>query len=282
MKVKIGLIQMSMEQEVNKNIEKAMNQIKNAAKKGANIVCLPEIFTSPYFPQIENANAKDHAIEIPSILTNQLSALAKELKIVLVAGSIFEKNEGKFYNTSLVYDTDGKLLGKYRKMHIPHDPSFYEQNYFEKGNLDYQVFDTKFGKIAPAICYDQWFPEVARILALKGAQIIFYPTAIGTVKGVEEVEGDWQTAWRIAQMGHAVVNGIIVAAVNRTGSEGEMNFWGGSFITQFGKLFNKITNQEEIIICEVDLSLNDKIKQGWRFFKERRPETYKEITKKVQ
>ncbi len=276
MKVKIALIQMSMTANLEDNLKKALANISTAAKLGANIVCLPELFTSPYFPNQQKAKADHYLEQVPGKTTETLAKAARDLGVVVVGGSIYEKDGSKKYNTSFVIDADGKLLGKYRKVHIPHDPSFYEQNYFEKGNLGFQVFETKYGKIAPLICYDQWFPEAARTVALMGAQIIFYPTAIGTVDGVEQSEGNWQEAWRAVQRGHAIANACVVATVNRVGKEGSSNFWGGSFIySQFGTLLIHGSNDEEFVMAEVDLSLSDEVKKGWRFFEERRPDVYK-------
>ena len=169
-------------------------------------------------------------------------------------------------------------------MHIPHDPSFYEQHYFEKGDLGYQVVDTRYGKLGTLICYDQWFPEAARLLALAGAQIIFYPTAIGRVNGVEQTEGDWQTAWQTVQVGHSAANGLIVAAVNRVGTERESVFWGGSFVSQFGTVLaggkSKTNEREKIIVAEVDLDLVEQTQKGWRFFLERRTDSYGKLIEK--
>jgi agmatine deiminase len=174
-----------------------------------------------------------------------------------------------------------RLVGKYRKMHIPHDPNFFEQGYFAQGDLGFKVFETRYGKLATLICYDQWFPEAARIVSLMGADIIFYPTAIGLVDGVEQAEGDWQDAWTTVQRGHAIANGAAVAAVNRSGREGKMSFWGGSFVsTQFGTLIAKAGKGEEVVLAEVDTELGKEVREGWRFFHNRRPDAYKKITGK--
>src|SRR3990167_10312935 len=206
--VTLGLIQMSMTQSASENLEKAIKKIELAAKKDAQIVCLPELFTSPYFPQEEKANVSEYAEKIPGLTSKALSEVAKENFVVLVAGSIFEKSGKKHYNTSMVFDERGKMLGKYRKMHIPHDPNFYEQCYFTPGDLGYKVFKvrdpkrkTENWKLGTLICYDQWFPEAARINALMGAEVIFYPTAIGWVRGIKQREGSWQEAWENVQRG---------------------------------------------------------------------------------
>lgn len=279
-KVTLGLVQMSMEEDPKKNLDKAVKMIKDAGKKGAEIVCLPELFTSPYFPQEENGG-KEYAEEIPGKPSRMLSKAAEENNIVLVAGSVFEKKDEKFYNSSMVFDSNGEMLGIYRKMHVPHDEKFYEQNYFSKGDLGFRVFETKKGKISAMICYDQWFPESARISSLMGAEILFYPTAIGTVKGVEQKEGNWHEAWETVQRGHAIANNVIVAAVNRVGKEKDIEFWGKSFVCNaFGKILARGDEKEEIVIAECDLEHGREIRKGWGFFRNRRPDAYKKLTEK--
>ncbi len=260
---------------------KAAEKIEEAAKKGAQIICLQELYRTRYFPQQANLDAKGLAEIIPGESTRLFSKLAKKHNIVIVA-PLFEKaKNGKFYNSAVVIDSDGKLLGIYRKAHIPHDPYFYEKNYFEAGDTDYMVFQTTFAKIGVLICYDQWFPEPARINALKGAEIIFYPTAIGYVKGYSSEDGDWYDAWKTVQRAHAITNGVHIAAVNRVGEEGELEFWGGSFICDsFGKLLGEASNaKEEVLIVTVDLSKNKKIQEGWGFLRNRRPDTYDPLVK---
>ncbi len=281
MKVILGLVQMGMAADAAENRRRAVNGIKAAAQKGAKIICLPELFTSPYFPQDERADADAFSETIPGETTALLSAAAKEARAVVIAGSIYERDGKKLYNTSVVFDETGKILGKYRKMHIPQDQNFFEQNYFAAGDLGYKVFETKYGKIAVLICYDQWFPEAARTVSLMGADMIFYPTAIGTVEGVEQSEGNWQDAWETVQRGHAIANGTVVAAVNRAGRERKMKFWGGSFVSsQFGTLLAKGGDRDEVVIAEVDLSLGKEVKEGWRFFHNRRPDTYSRLVQK--
>jgi predicted amidohydrolase len=281
MRVKVALVQMSMGRSSEENLQKAIRMIKEAGKKGANIVCLPELFDTPYFPQEEKAEAEAFAHEIPGRMTEALSKAAKDSSIVLVAGSIFERHGKKFFNTTAVFDENGKMLGSYRKMHIPHDPNFFEQNYFERGDLGYRVFDTKYGRIGTLICYDQWYPEAARTLALMGADIIFYPTAIGWVDGVEPAEGNWQEAWEAVQRGHGIANATAICSVNRVGREGSMIFWGGSFIySQFGTLLAHGDDKEGLVMGEIDTDLGSKVKEGWRFFYNRRPETYKKLVEK--
>ena len=273
--VSVGLIQMAMTDDFAKNREKAALLIRRAATQGAQIICLPELFTTLYFANEERAS-RDWTEEVPGETGAMLSSLARELGTVIVGGSVYERGEGgKNFNTSLVYDADGRLLGKYRKMHIPHDPSFFEQHYFERGDLGYRVFDTRFGRVAVLICYDQWFPEAARAAALAGAQIIYYPTAIGTVQGIEQREGNWQEAWENVQRGHAIANNVVVCAVNRVGTEGESRFWGGSFACDaFGRTLARAGNEEEVVVTTVDFGHSEFVREGWRFFYNRRPETY--------
>ena len=280
--VKIGLVQMGMSDDCEGNLARAESLVSAAAKKGAQIVCLPELFNAPYFAQYkkEGASAEKWAEEIPGKTTRRLSGCAKKNSIVLVGGSIYEKSGSHLYNTSVIFAPDGKMMGIYRKTHIPHDPMYFEQDYFEKGDSGYKVFDTPFCRIAVLICYDQWFPEAARSAALAGAQIIFYPTAIGTVKGVEQTEGDWQEAWENVMRGHAIANCIPVAAANRVGVEGEMGFFGGSFVCNaFGKTLKRGGKKEQVIIAEIDLQHGKDVAEGWRFFYNRRPETYGAIAK---
>ncbi|MCB0336165.1 MAG: hypothetical protein KDD62_07655 [Bdellovibrionales bacterium] len=280
--VVLGLVQMSMTADPEQNLEKAISGIRNAAARGAQIVCLPELFRSPYFCTQEVCE-REYAEPLPGEVAPCLAALAKELEITLVAGSVYEQAADSKYNTALVFGPSGTLLGSYRKTHIPHDPAFYEQNYFTSGGQNYQVFTTEVDgqpvKLAVLICYDQWFPEAARSVALLGADIVFYPTAIATLDGVVESEGSWQNAWTTVQKGHAVANALVVAAVNRVGKEGSSNFWGGSFVSDaFGRTLAKGSNREEIITVEVDLAHNQEVREGWRFFKERRPDTYGLLT----
>src|SRR3989344_2221321 len=231
--ITVGLVQMRMGADSANNLQRALEGVAEAAGLGANIVCLPELFLSPYFFQApDNANAFSSAETVPGDTTRVLSEAAKKHGIILIGGSVFEKSGEKFFNTTPVFDTDGSLLGIYRKTHIPEDFLYHEQRYFAPGNTGITVFDTKFGKICPLICYDQWYPEAARIAALKGAEIIFYPTAIGLIDAdaEENITGDWEAMWRNAMLGHAAANNILVCALNRVGKEGSIDFWGGSFV----------------------------------------------------
>ena len=282
-KVVLGLAQMRMTPDIEKNLQKALGMVAQAARKGAQIVCLPELFTAPYFAQAQGAKGKRkaaaYAESVPGKTTSALSEAAAENKVVLVGGSVYEKAGGRLYNTSAVFGPDGKMLGKYRKVHIPHDDCFFEQDYFSPGNLGFAVFSTRRAKIASLICYDQWFPEAARSVALMGAQIAFYPTAIATLRGVGQAEGSWQQAWENVMRGHAIANGMVVAAANRCGQEGRMKFWGGSFICDaFGKTVARAGRGEQVLIAEVDLAHSEMVRKGWRFFENRRPGEYRRIT----
>lgn len=273
--VKLGLIQMKMTKDSTRNITRAAEMVKKAASQGAQIVCLPELFSSIYFPQTKNSDAV--AESIPGKTTKMLGRIARENHVVLVGGSIFEKDRKRLYNTSVVFDVDGRFLGKYRKVHIPQDESFYEQEYFSSGN-QYKTFKTRFGKISVLICFDQWYPEPARICKLNGADFIFYPTAIGTVRGIEQTEGSWHEAWETVQRGHAISNSVVVAAVNRVGVEGDMTFWGGSFVSdQFGNILRRAGDKEGIVVVDCNQALSRDIESGWGFLRNRRPRTYSKI-----
>ncbi len=263
------------------NLRKTLQLVEEAAKKGAQIICLQELYRTRYFPQEEIQDAAKYSETIPGESTQAFAKLAKKYKTVIIV-PLFEKApNGKFYNSAVVVDADGKLLDTYHKIHVPQDPMFYEQNYFELGDLGYKIYNTAYAKIGVLICYDQWFPEAARILTLKGAEIIFYPTAIGYIKDHTSADGDWHDAWQTVQRGHAIANGVHLAAVNRVGEEGELEFWGGSFVCDaFGKILAKAGDKEEIIVAKVDLNFNKRIRDGWGFLKNRRPDTYKPLTEK--
>jgi agmatine deiminase len=266
---------MRMVQDRQKNLRNASRLIGAAARAGAQIVSLPELFDVPYFPQEEESAIKPE--RIPSEATDTLSAAAKDNEVVLVGGSLYEWHRGRAYNTATVYDERGKLLGAYRKVHLPQDPGFYEQDYFTPGK-EYRVFDTRFGKIGVLICFDQWYPEAARANKLLGADFLFYPTAIGTVQGVEQTEGSWKDAWETVQRGHAIANSIVVAAVNRVGVEKDTTFWGGSFVSdQFGKVLGRAGSQEQVLVVGCNVELGKDIERGWGFLRNRRPSTYRRL-----
>jgi N-carbamoylputrescine amidase len=284
-KVKVGLVQMSCSGDAKSNMDKAIAGIKDAAAKGANIVCLQELFTSLYFCDVEDYENFKLAEPIPGPSTDTLSAVAKESGVVVIA-SLFEKRaQGLYHNTTAVLDADGTYLGKYRKMHIPDDPAYFEKFYFTPGDLGYKIFDTKYGKIGVLICWDQWYPEAARLTALMGAEILFYPTAIGWATSQDEATNTEQyNAWQTIQRSHAVANGVHVVSVNRVGFEqnGAMKFWGGSFVANpFGSLIVKATHdQEEVIVTELDLSKTDSYRTHWPFMRDRRIDSYGDIVKR--
>jgi predicted amidohydrolase len=266
------------------NLAKAIDQIAVAAKRGAQVVALPELFCSPYFCQRpDDATAFGLAESIPGPTTRALSEAAKRHGIVLVGGSIFEKSaDGRHYNTAPVFCPDGALLGTYRKTHIPEDVLYHEQHYFVPGDTGIHVFDTAFGKIAVLICYDQWYPEAARLAALAGAEVIFYPTAIGDIdeKVETNITGNWQQLWRSVQVGHAAANSVYVAAINRVGREDAITFWGGSFIADpSSRVLIEGGVGEQVLIAECDLDRVRAIRQSWGFLANRRPATYGGLTR---
>jgi predicted amidohydrolase len=281
-RVTIALAQMKMAPEPSGNRERAVDLIREAKRKGADIVCLPELFTSPYFAQYENPDGAEKSEipmeTIPGDTARRLSECARENGIIVVAGSIYERDGDARYNTCMTFDRDGSMLGKYRKTHIPHDESYFEQHYFAPGDLGFRVYQTGKGRIGTLICYDQWFPEAARVNALMGAEMVFYPTAIGRVRGCSGEEGDWQQAWENVMRGHAIANGMVVAAVNRAGSEDRMDFWGGSFVIDaFGKTLVRAGSDERVVTADVDLEHGRNVREGWRFFYNRRPDLYGKI-----
>ncbi|MGA2680868.1 MAG: carbon-nitrogen hydrolase [Candidatus Bathyarchaeia archaeon] len=277
--VKVGLIQTALSSDIADNMRRTVEKVEEASRKGAQIICLPELYRTKYFPQDEKLDVSYLAETVPGETTKTFSALAKKNSAVIIA-AIFEKaSNGKHYNSAVVIDADGKTLGVYRKIHVPFDPLFYEKNFFEAGDTGYPVFETRYARLGVLICYDQWFPEPARINALKGAEILFYPTAIGYIKGEGSSGGDWHDAWKTVQRGHAISNGIHVAAANRVGAEGQLEFWGGSFVCDsFGIMLKEASSvAEETLVVEVDLAKNKRIQEGWGFLRNRRPETYGEL-----
>lgn len=284
-KVQIGLVQMSCTANKEENLNKAAVKIREAAAAGAQIVCLQELFTSLYFCDVEAYENFALAESIPGPSTERMQELARELGVVIIA-SLFEKRaEGLYHNTTAVVDADGQYLGKYRKMHIPDDPAYYEKFYFTPGDLGYKVFKTKFATIGVLICWDQWYPEAARITALMGAEILFYPTAIGWATSQDEATNSEQyNAWQTIQRSHAVANGVHVVSVNRVGYEqnGAMLFWGGSFVSNpFGRILYQGSHlEEETKVLELDLSATDRYRTHWPFLRDRRIDSYQPITKR--
>jgi N-carbamoylputrescine amidase len=288
-KINIGLVQMSCSADVQANMQKAIAGIREAAQKGANIVCLQELFTSLYFCDVEDHENFKLAESIPGPSTDTLSAVAKELGVVIIA-SLFEKRAaGLYHNTTAVLDADGTYLGKYRKMHIPDDPGYYEKFYFTPGDASpeesgYRIFETKFAKIGVLICWDQWYPEASRITALMGAEVLFYPTAIGwdTNETDPNINREQYSAWQTIQRSHAVANGVHVVSVNRVGREADQQFWGGSFVTNpFGSLLYLASHdQEEVHVEEIDLDKTEYYRSTWPYLRDRRIDSYQPITKR--
>ncbi len=280
--VTVALIQIRCDGPPADNLAKAIDRIGQAARQGAQIVALPELFCSRYFCQRpDDASAFALAESIPGPTTETLAQAARKLGIVLIGGSIFEKStDGRYYNTAPVFGPDGALLGTYRKTHIPEDILYHEQHYFAPGDTGIPVFATPYGKIAVLICYDQWYPEAARLAALAGAEMIFYPTAIGDIdESVEQnITGNWQQLWRNVQLGHAGANGIFVAALNRVGREDAITFWGGSFIADPStKILAEAGVGEQILLASCDLSRVRKMQEAWRFLANRRPACYAKL-----
>ena len=283
-KFRIGLVQMTCGLDPGENLEKAVWRTREAAAKGAQIVCLQELFRSQYFCREENAELFALAEPIPGPSTARLGEIARECKVVIIA-SLFEKRaQGLYHNTAAVIGPDGEVQGLYRKMHIPDDPLYYEKFYFTPGDLGFVNFDTRFGRIGVLVCWDQWYPEGARLSAIQGANVLFYPTAIGWHPSEKQQYGAAQLdAWRTIQRAHAIANGVYVAAVNRVGFEGPpehgLEFWGSSFVADpFGQIVTEAsTDKEEILIAECDPRRMDEVRRNWPFLRDRRIDAYAPI-----
>jgi N-carbamoylputrescine amidase len=282
----LGLVQMQMSADPADNMARAIQGVRDAARQGANVICLPELFRSRYFCQTEDHEWFKLAEPIPGPSTETLGKLAGELGVVLIA-SLFEKRaEGLYHNTTAILDADGRYLGKYRKMHIPDDPNYYEKFYFTPGDLGFRSWDTKFCKAGVLICWDQWYPEAARLTSLTGAQVLFYPTAIGwLIPEKAEYGAAQQASWETIQRSHAIANGVYVAAVNRVGVEpgpnGGIEFWGGSFVAApNGEILAKAGSGEEILVVPIDPSRTDFARTHWPFLRDRRVESYGDITRR--
>jgi len=283
----LGLVQMRCTPDTSRNLDRAIQMVREAAAKGAEIVCLPELFRSQYFCQSEDHANFDLAEAIPGPSTDALTAVACELGVALVA-SLFERRAaGLYHNTAAIIDSDGALLGKYRKMHIPDDPLFYEKFYFTPGDLGFSALNTQVARVGTLVCWDQWYPEAARLTALAGAEVLFYPTAIGWHPSEKAQYGAAQAdAWRTIQRSHAIANGVYVAAVNRTGPEGAadggIEFWGGSFVADpFGVVIAEASrDQEEVLIVKCDRQHQETVRRHWPFLRDRRVDAYGAITKR--
>jgi len=290
----IGLIQLSCSPDPDANLQKAVQRVREAGRNGAQIICLPELFRTQYFCQREDPAIFDLAETIPGPTTEEMSKAAIEAKAIVVV-SLFEKRtRGLYHNTAVLIGSDGQIKGLYRKMHIPDDPLYYEKYYFTPGDLGFKAFDTELGRIGTLVCWDQWYPESARLTALQGAQVLFYPTAIGWHPAEKEQYGVAQhDAWRTIQRAHAIANGVFVAVANRVGHEtgnirgneakgAGLQFWGGSFLADpFGRILAEASHDREEILCaEVNLSEIDEVRRNWPFLRDRRIESYSGITQR--
>ena len=282
-KTRIALIQMKMSSEQTNNMDTAIRKIKNAVRKKAKVICLPELFLSNYFCQQEKHSNFNLAEKIPGETTSILSELAKELKVIIIAPIFEKKTSGIYHNSCVVINEKGKIIGKYRKMHIPDDPQYYEKFYFTPGDLGFKTFKTKYGKLGTLICWDQWFPEAARLTSLQGAEILFYPTAIGWHPKEKKKFGKSQlNSWISVQRSHAIANGVYVAAVNRVGIEKQgskkLEFWGNTIVFDpSGNIIAKAKLGEKTVICDVDFKKVENVRRHWPFFRDRRIDYYKGI-----
>src|SRR3984893_17241926 len=295
LKYRIGLVQMSCGPNPDANLDRAADRVREAARAGARVICLPELFRAQYFCQREDTALFDLAEPIPGPSTERLSAVAREERVVVIA-SLFERRAaGLYHNTAVTIEADGSIAGMYRKMHIPADPLSYEKFYFTPGDLGFRAFDTSVGRVGTLVCWDQWYPEGARLTALQGAHLIFYPTAIGWHPSEKVDFGEAQhDAWRTIQRSHAIANGVYVAAVNRVGFENGdirgnrapgagLEFWGGSFLCDpFGRVIAEASHdKEEVLIGEVDLRIVEDVRRNWPFLRDRRIDSYSQITSRL-
>jgi N-carbamoylputrescine amidase len=293
-KYKVGLVQMKMGPDPEANFAAAVRHVREAARLGAQIVCLPELFKAQYFCQREDLKLFDLAEQIPGPSTQKLGEVAREARVAIVA-SLFERRApGLYHNTAVTLNVDGQIASVYRKMHIPDDPLYYEKYYFTPGDLGFKAVDTAFGRVGTLVCWDQWYPEGARLTALQGAEVLFYPTAIGWHPAEKEEFGEAQySAWQTIQRAHAIANGVYVAGVNRVGHENGdvlgnrmegpgLEFWGGSFLADpFGRVIAKASHDaEEILLGEIDLSLLEETRRNWPFLRDRRIDAYAPITQR--
>jgi len=277
----LGLVQASAHDDPAENQVASVLHIREAAARGAQIICLQELFLTRYFPQTEDEAAFQRAEAVPGPTTERLGQLAAELGVVIVA-SLFEKRApGLFHNSAVVLDADGHLAGHYRKMHIPDDPRFYEKYYFTPGDLGFRAFDTRFGRLGLLICWDQWYPEAARLTALAGAEILIYPTAIGTWLGEWPLQAAQHEAWRTVQCAHAITNGVFVAAINRVGQEDELRFWGRSFVAgPDGRVLAEAGDGAAVLVVPCERAQIDRARVGWPFLRDRRIDAYGDLSRR--
>ena len=278
--ISVGLVQMACSPDASKNLEKAVDSIRAAAKQGAQIICLPELFLTQYFCQTEDPDNFSLAEPLPGPTSTKLSKLAKELQVVLIVPLFEKRTQGIYHNTAIVIDADGSIAGTYRKMHIPDDPCFFEKFYFTPGDTGFKSFSTRYGKVGVLICWDQWFPEAARLTALSGAQFLFYPTAIGYQDEDAKVSQQQISAWETIQKSHAISNGVFLASVNRVGRENALTFWGKSFICNpFGEVIGQAEDEPQILIAKCPLSEIESTRQNWPFLRDRRVDAYQDLSK---
>jgi N-carbamoylputrescine amidase len=278
----VATIQLPCTKNVNENIKSTIQQIKAAASRGAQLICLQELFSSLYFCQSEDHEQFKLAESIPGPTTDRMCELAKELSVVIVVGIFERRAPGVFHNSAVVIEADGSILGTYRKMHIPDDPYFYEKFYFTPGDLGFQSFQTSVGAVGVCICWDQWFPESARLTAMKGAEILVFPTAIGWQATEKEQFGESQKdAWQTMMRSHAIANGVFVVAPNRVGVEGHIEFWGGSFVVDpYGSVVAQAGQDAETLVVDCDLSLIETARVHWPFFRDRRIDAFDGLTRR--
>lgn len=278
--VKVGLVQMACGEDMAVNVDRSIKHVRAAAAQGANVVCLQELFDAQYFPQRVSVEGTKLAQPLPSPTTEQMGQLAGELGIVLIVPIYEEAQAGLYFNTVVVFDADGSYLGKYRKTHIPDGPQYHEKYYFTPGDMGYPVFNTRFGRIAVGICWDEWFPEVARIFALQNPWIIFYPSAIGSEPDRPEYSS--ANAWTTVISSHGITNGVFIGAVNRVGTEDEMTFYGQSFISDpFGDMLAVAGKDEQVLVAEADLGKVREVRDLLQFHRDRRVDTYEPLLKRV-
>ena len=279
--IKVGLVQMGGSKDPALNMKNAESGIREAAQQGAQIICLQELFRSFYFCQTEDSKWFDLAEEIQGATTRHMSKLAKELAVVLIVPLFEKRSSGIYHNSAVVIDADGSMAGKYRKMHIPEDPCFYEKFYFTPGDLGFQTLSTRYGQVGVLICWDQWFPEAARLTALSGAQFLFYPTAIGFQESDANEAAKQAAAWETIQKAHSIANGVFTIAVNRVGKENKINFWGQSFVSDpFGEILARASaDAPEVLVVDCDLSLIEETRRGWPFLRDRRIDTYQNLSR---
>jgi N-carbamoylputrescine amidase len=283
--LRVGLVQMRCSEDVDENLARALRGIDEAAGRGAELVCLQELFRSLYFCQREDDALFDLAEPVPGPTTEAL-AKAAAARGVTIVGSVFERRAaGVYHNTAVVLERDGTLAGVYRKMHIPDDPLYYEKYYFTPGDLGFRAFDTRAGRIGPLVCWDQWYPEGARLTALAGAQVLVYPTAIGwQFDEPAEVDRAQHDAWETVQRAHAIANGVFVVAVNRVGQEGGIRFFGQSFVADpFGRVLARASaTDEEVLVVDCDLAAIERTRRHWPFLRDRRIDAYGELTRRLR